>query len=567
MPMAKQVQVRVSRIDFFRLHGDEFFEMLFHCVERELGEGRQRARRWAGLTPHQQGVYAWWSFQCDVLNGGLTQFFYNHTDAIVPPLERLLQDSGNAPLAAHLKQATKTYRSHRKEFAVDNPFGADGLFARMTELSELDRPVGRLLGRTSRQLEKWLRANISGVAVGDSGEPIDPKFTGEIETRHPNGLVFEQATIRRGVLSGPYRRYLDDGTLEHTCFYKGGKVSTDYWPNGQPRHKTLKRGKLKVDEWYYPSGNVQKRYVADKTGFAVEPIRLWHENGQLAEEVHTRQGDKLGPWLRFFEDGSPRLQAEHRRGEKLVVKNAWDDEGRQVVTNGSGTYFDDGMKIDISYDLLFRSDWTSAQELKDGIPHGAGTTWLEGILWSNQEYVDGKLHGTETLYYDNGRVRTRTTWRHGRMIKTEDFPKFDNPRPAVLLRTEATVELYKAWGHPLLDAHPEPRNLEKLEARLKMPEFLKEVFERNQSGSLDDDYEDLNTFDDSIAYMVMVNERGAVDSVEFSGASVYSGSMIDEYPRIIQRLKYTQGRIGKRKVRCRVVVWVHHTFVEDGPIR
>jgi hypothetical protein len=66
-------------------------------------------------------------------------------------------------------------------------------------------------------------------------------------------------------------------------------------------------------------------------------------------------------------------------------------------------------------------------------------------------------------------------------------------------------------------------------------------------------------------YMVMVNEKGTVDNVEFSGASAYSGSVIDTYPALIRELKFEPGRKAGRKVRCRVVVWVHHTFVDAKP--
>jgi hypothetical protein len=63
----------------------------------------------------------------------------------------------------------------------------------------------------------------------------------------------------------------------------------------------------------------------------------------------------------------------------------------------------------------------------------------------------------------------------------------------------------------------------------------------------------------------MVNEQGKVDQVAFSGASAYSGGVVDVYPPIIRQLKFEPGRIGKRKVCCRVIVWVDHTFVEGSP--
>jgi antitoxin component YwqK of YwqJK toxin-antitoxin module len=324
----------------------------------------------------------------------------------------------------------------------------------------------------------------------------------------------------------------------------------------------MKRGGLTVDEWYYPSGSLQKRFVADKSGYAVEPVRWWHPNGQLAEEVHVQGRDKRGPWLTFFEDGSLRLQAEYREGEMLVVYNAWDEQRHQVVKDGRGTFYDDGRCIDVSYRLVFESDWTREQELRDGIPHGRGTTWHAGVLWSRQEYAKGKLHGVQTLYYDNGRVRTRSTYHGGEQVKVEEFPKFDDPRPAVLLRDEANAELYEAWGHPLLDVYPAACNLEQVQPRLEVPSFLTEVFERNRAGKRKEEYESLNTFDDSIAYMVMVKEDGTVASVGCSGASPYSGSMIDAYPPMIRELKFAPGRKQGRAVGCRVVVWVRHTFVE-----
>jgi len=564
-------RIRLNRIDFFRLRGEEFFEALCKCIDKELGEPRNRGRLLAKLTPHQQGAYAWWNLYTEVHNGGLAQYFYNWSDASVPALLGLLKAAGNDALAGPLKQAVQFYRKHVKEFAVDNPFGEDGLFARMTELAKLDKVFARLLAKTCNGLEKWLRANISLIAIGNNGEPIDPKFSGEIVAYFPNGKTHEQASVRRGVLSGEYRRYFKDGELEHSCFYKGGAVSTDFWPNGQPKHKTIKRGKLTIDEWYHPSGNIRKRHVADKDGWTVEPVRMWHDNGQLAEEIHVVKGRKRGPWLKFFDDGSPRLQAEHRNEESLVIHNAWDSDRQQVVKNGNGTYVDDGWRIDDSYALYFESDWTTSREVRKGVPHGKGTTWHQGLVWSEEEFSDGKRHGNQTVFYDNGRVRTRCTWRNGKVVKSEEFPKFDHPRPAVLIRTEATAELYEAWKYPLLDSYPTPRNLEQVQGKLRtIPAFLQGVFERNQSKSAitddddDDDDDGINTFDDSIAYFADLNERGTVEKVQFSGCGAYSISAVDAYPPIICKLKFEPGVLRGRNVRCRVVVWIHHTFVEDA---
>lgn len=556
-------QPLLQRIDFYRLRGQEFFEALVKSVAQALGDEKTWPKRWPKLNPTQQGVLAFWHFWGDVENGGLTQYFYNHTDAQIPVLTKLLKAAGNAPLATLITQAAKVYRQHEKEFHVDDPFGKDGLFERMTALKKLDSPVVRLLGRAVKSLEKWLRGHMAQVALGDDGVPIAPTFSGEIATQHANGKTFEEAVIRRGVVSGGYRRYFDDGTLEHACFYEGGKVCSDYWPNGQPKHKQMKRGKLKVHEWYYPSGNIQKRFVGDSTGYAVEPVRLWHENGQLAEELHMDEDSKFGPWLKFFADGSPRLEAEHAKGKTLVIRNAWDENKKQVVKNGKGHYGEDGIDIGNSYDLFWRSDWIRSFDVKDGVPHGAGETWHDGVLWSREEYANGKRHGECTTFYDNGRMRTRSLYDKGREKKTQEFRKFDDPRPAVLMKVLAEAKLYQAWGHPVPDVFPQARDLDQVQAQLQVPLLLQQVFERNLSKrKLEDDYDDLNTYNDAITYFVMVNEQGKVDAVEFSGCGAHSIAAVDTYPPFIRKLRFEPGRIGKRKIRCRVIVEVEHTFVE-----
>jgi antitoxin component YwqK of YwqJK toxin-antitoxin module len=557
----------MRRVDFYRLCGHEFFEALFIAIDRTLGEGPARLRAWPKLNRLQQGLCAWWTFWGDVTNGGLVQYFYNQGDVELPALGELMKASGNQPMLPLLKQAATIYRKHKKAFATDVPFGEDGLFARMTDFTTLDQRVARLIDRTARHLEKWARANITRFALAESGDAIDPTFSGSIETHHANGQLFEQATVRRGVLSGPYCRYRDDGTLEHSGFYAAGELSTNYWPNGQPKHKTLKRGKLKIDEWYFPSGNVQKRFVGDKHGQAVEPIRRWHENGQLAEELHSAEGRKLGPWRKFFADGAPELEAEHRRDGTLIVTNAWDDGRRQVVKNGRGRYVEDGRSIDSDYELFFQSDWIRSYEVQRGIPHGAGTTLHHGVLWSKDHYSGGTRDGECTEYYDNGRLRTRTIYKNGKEAATEQFPKFDDPRPAVLMRAEANAELYAAWKQPLLEVYPTPRNLAKVQAQLRIPVFLQEVHERNRNNTIREEYEDVNTFSDDIAYHVTIDERGAVARMSFSGSGMYSGSSIDRYPPMIKQLKFTPGRSGGRPVRSQAIVWVDHTFIEAGAAR
>jgi antitoxin component YwqK of YwqJK toxin-antitoxin module len=507
-------------------------------------------------------VYAWSRLSVDVPNGGFTQFFYNHRgDHGVAELARLLDSLGVAKAAALLRDADAIYRSHRSEFDVDSPW--DGLFGSIKEFDKLDRAFGGVVRRCDRALEKWIRFHVTELAADETGEPIDPKFTGTVEIKQQSGLVGQYLEVQKGKPHGAYRKFFEDGGVRKVIFYKSGKVTGDFWPNGQLKRKESKRGGLTVIEWYYPTGQLQKRYVKDKSGHAVEPIQLFHENGQLAEELATVKGKKRGRWLKFFDDGSPQLRAEYRAGEKLTVHDAWDENRTQVVKDGTGVFRDDGRDIDWEYSVFIEHFWQTQRELKDGIPHGKTTTFNSGVLWSIDYCVNGVLEGDSTTYWDNGRVRTVTPYVHGKPGASRSFPKFDRPVPAVVLSVEANEKLYAGWQHMPVDEYPRVLNLDEVQRQLEMPAFLREVHERNLAGTLKSDYEDWSTFNDGIAYFLTVNEMGEVTSATANGSGVYSGGDWNTYLPLLHKLRFTPGRVHGRPVECRVLARVDHTFVES----
>jgi antitoxin component YwqK of YwqJK toxin-antitoxin module len=555
-----------SRIDFYRLRDFEFLRALFAAIEQQIGEGKQFERKWKHLAPLQQGLYAWWIFWGDAENGGLVQYFYNHGDQGVPGLVALLKATGSQPLANLVTKGSQIYRKRRAQFNTDKVWGNDGLFAKLTELNQLDEAVCGHLENAGKRIEKWLRANSQQVFVGNDGQPIDPQFSGEIETTHANGKVFEQATLRRGLMTGAYRRFLPDGTLDHAEFYEKGKVSGDYWPSGQLKKRTTKKAQRTIVEWFYPSGQLHKRYVTGKSGDVIEPIRLWHENGQLAEELHKQGRDRFGPWLKFFPDGRPKLVARHGNDQKLIIENAWDDDGRQTVKQGTGTYVTEGQNIDWAYDVYFPdgSHWIRSLPLRRGKLHGQGHEWHDGVLWSQRNYKDDQVDGEMIHYYDNGRIRSRSQYRAGKEISVESFPKFDHPVPAVMIDIEVNATLYAGWKLPLPDVYPKVKNHAKLQAGLPIPEFLQEVYERNLAGTVKEDYEDLNRFNDFAAFLLRIDERGEVERVELSGSSAYSIAVAETYLPVLKRLRFTPARLRGNKVPSQAFVLVRHTFVEGN---
>ena len=547
----------MNHVDFYRLHEDTLICALAQAIVKHADENPGE-----DLTDNHNALLAFARMSYDVPNGGFTQFFYNHRgDEGVEQAAELFDSIGLPKAGAVLRDAAAVFRRHQAAFQVVNPW--DDLFGKIKEFVKLEKVFMTLLLRCNRSLEKWIRSHVGELATNEMGKPIDADFTGAVETKQPNGLVSQYLEVKKGKPSGAYREFFDDGTVRKVVFYKAGKVSGDFWPNGQLRKKESKRGNHTIIEWFYPTGQLQKRYVEDKTGYVVEPIRLFHENGQLAEELTKLKDKKCGPWLKFFDNGSPQLQAEYLAGEKLIVRNAWDLDRNQVVKDGTGKFSDDNRSIDWRYDLFIEMHWPKETELKDGMPHGKTTTYNRGVLWSVLNFVNGIQEGEFTTYWDNGRVRSIMKFVRGKAGESKSFPKFDKPVPAVLLTVEANEKLYTAWGHVKVDEYPRVLNFDEVQKQLKIPDFLRDVHKRNLANALKSDYEDCNTFKDSIAYFLSVDEKGEVTSARANGSGVYSGQDWDTYVPLLRTLRFAPGRIRGRAVECRVLAEVDHTFVES----
>ncbi len=555
--MGKQETLpRLSRIDFFRSREEDLACAIGRAIAAHSNEHSETR-----LTTGHLAVMTWSSVIIDVPNGGFTQFFYNRQgDHGIHELTSLLDSLALTDAAKMLREAAGIYQRYREKFMVANPW--DELFGSIEEFEKLERLFMRKIGSCSRSMDLWIREHLNELVTDEVGSPIDPTFSGTVEVRFPNGQVKESMEVKKGKPHGVYREYFENGSVRDACYYKSGKISGDYWPDGQVQRKESKKGKARIIEWFYPSGALQKRYITDKSGYAIEPIQLFHENGTLAEELHTVGGKCTGPYLKFFDDGTPMLQAEHVSDEKLIVHNAWNEKREQVVIHGSGLYREDEKDIDTSHAVFHERYWLREMELRNGIPHGKVTTYSHGVLWSIATFVDGDAEGESTIYWDNGRVRSVTEFHKGKGGKTKEFPKFDRPIPAVVLSVKANLDLYTSWKHPRVDDFPSPLNLEEVQGLLKLPVFLQEVYARNLAGALRDRYEDWNTFDDGIAYFLTVGEKGDVTDVNANGSGVYSGGDWETYPPFLRQLRFTPGRVSGNAIPCRVLARVDHRFIE-----
>jgi antitoxin component YwqK of YwqJK toxin-antitoxin module len=556
--MSAQTQLpKLNRIDFYRLHGDDLLMAFAAAVMNLLGENPD-----ARLTPQQLGAAVFARMLVEVPDGGFDQFFYNHRGELGVAEVADLLEAIDVPKAGPLvRKAHDLYQAHLEEFAVDcdkPPIGT------IEGFDAISHAFVDLLPRATRDVEAWARKHIRDLAVGDDGEPIKPLFTGTVEIPQPNGLAGESIEVKKGKPNGAYRQFGDDGGVRTVEFYKGGKKMTgDFWPNGQLMRKESKNKGQNVIEWFYPNGKVQKRYVTDKKGYVSEPVRLFHENGQLAEEVNVVGIHKKGPWLKFFDDGSPRLVAEYGEDKEVTIHDAWNDERVQVMKKGTGKFRHDGRDILWEYDIFGPNLREEEMEFKEGRRHGLQRISLMGRVSFENRFDRGELV-ENTTYWDSGRLKSISKYAKGKLVESQQFPKFDRPVPAVVLTLEANEELYNDWEHPPVETYPEPLNRKEVERQFELPAFLKEVDEQNRNKKLESSKDDWSTFKDHATFFVEVNEAGEVTDVEFEGGGKRSVKLRDTFPPLLQQLRFQPAIAKGRPVPGRVLATVNHTFVEGG---
>jgi len=552
-----------SRVSFFRCRDQELVHALAATIRESVG-GKSGVK----ISAAHLAIVTWSDLAIDVPNGGFTQYFFNHREVDgISALCKLLTSLKLPKIVTLLREAVAIYKKYKRCFNVENPF--DGLFGSIKEFEKLDRRFFNVgIMKAHSAMDGWIRGHIDELAIGDDGAAIDPGFTGTVEIQRPDGSVAELLEVKKGKPNGAYKEFFDDGSVRDAKFYKAGKESGDYWPSGEVKKKESRSGGQKVIEFFYPSGKLQKRMVLDKKGMHVEPIRLYHENGQLAEELTKREDKKRGPWLKFFEDGSPRLQAQYKGDEERIIHNAWDEQRVQVVKDGKGVFNDDSPSIDWEYDVFFENGWPKVIEVEGGIEHGKTTTYRDGVVWGIASFVRGKLHGESITYWDNGKVRMVQKFDRGKQAgEPQEFPRVDQPKPVVLLFVEANEQLYSAWRHIAVDEYPKAENADEIQAGLRPPQFLLDVYERNLAGKIKDDYEDWSTFNDGITYFLSVNANGEVEEVRANGSSVYSGGDWETYKPLLKQLRFSPGRIRGRAVECGVIVRVEHTFAEGAKVK
>jgi len=156
---------------------------------------------------------------------------------------------------------------------------------------------------------------------------------------------------------------------------------------------------IEVHRDYYANGVLKEEYSMKKGQFDGK-YKALYSNGKPQAIGEFSDGKMDGIWQHFYQNGKRQSIEEHLDG-KLVNFNYWDEEGKQLVIDGTGVaekYYPSG-QIE------------SVMSYRNNVFDGKCETWFPNGIKASE------------TFYENG--KPILSWRYwdeyGNLIKTENY--------------------------------------------------------------------------------------------------------------------------------------------------
>jgi antitoxin component YwqK of YwqJK toxin-antitoxin module len=292
----------------------------------------------------------------------------------------------------------------------------------------------------------WENGNVQAHGLYTDGQ-LDSLWTYYDE----EGQMTRQVSYKMGIQHGPTTDYYADGTVATQGQYKNGRQD-GLWVIFSAEGYKLAQGSYLLDEndgdWEY-----------------------YHSNGHVLSEGRYLRGKQIGIWTDWTDAGKKKVEFDYGASGKERIINMWNEQGKQVITNGSGqykSYYDENgtvleagpirdgyrsgnwkryyangsVQIESEYqqgDLKIIKYWdtegnetaTAGEgycegymgnesqmergEIKRGLREGKWELFMEdgNIVLRESNYVGGKLEGVQRSYYTNGQVQAEGSWVNG----------------------------------------------------------------------------------------------------------------------------------------------------------
>ncbi len=158
---------------------------------------------------------------------------------------------------------------------------------------------------------------------------------------------------------------------------------------------------------YYKSGELHMKGKSSNRNLLIEKGNYiyYYKNGFKNEELHYENGQKIGPYFSWYENGAKKTEGEFIKNTNDETSNYlfklnqyWDDCSNQHVIDGNGNYIDEDKKFGA----------TSSGSIVNGLKEGIWTGKCNiSDSYFTEEYENGVLFfGTSFLSNKNYHYKT-----------------------------------------------------------------------------------------------------------------------------------------------------------------
>ena len=151
----------------------------------------------------------------------------------------------------------------------------------------------------------------------------------------------------------------------------------------------------RIVNWWYFNGNIRQQ--GNFKNYKKEGLeKQWYRNGNLKREINYKNDIKHGSDITL-----------HENGEKA-----------HIISYNNGKKVGEELKISKNGDLYYQCQYNEKGE-KDGIEKQLGSNNGELYLSDESYYKNGKRHGTQKMYFINGKISSLKNFRNG--VEHGDF--------------------------------------------------------------------------------------------------------------------------------------------------
>jgi antitoxin component YwqK of YwqJK toxin-antitoxin module len=133
---------------------------------------------------------------------------------------------------------------------------------------------------------------------------------------------------------------------------------------------------------YYPNGSIEEKCYL-RNGKLSGDYKYYHSNGNVCSEGQFKKGHPIGVWCQYYPSGKTMSIVTYSRKGSIININAWDENGKHVVQNGTGTF--------VKY-------------------------YSNGSLESIVTYKDCRFDGVNTNWYPNGKKMEEIIYKNGKPV-------------------------------------------------------------------------------------------------------------------------------------------------------